>query len=67
MWTQTLDDELICVRDSFNSFNRYAVAVKIDDDTVVGHFPKRYQDTVLYLYREEEVLCELRRSSMNLS
>ena len=56
------------MRDPFNSFSRYAVAVKIDDDIVVGHLPKRYQDsTVLYLYGEEEVLCELRRSSMNLS
>ena len=36
VWTATLDDELICVGNPFNSIDRYAVAVK-NDDTVVGH------------------------------
>ena len=57
VWTPTLDDELICVRDPFNSIDRYAVAVKSDDDSVVRHLPKRYQDSVLYFYGEEEALC----------
>ena len=36
VWTAMLDDELICVRNPFNSIDRYAIAVK-NDDTVVGH------------------------------
>ena len=35
VWTPTLDDELIYVRDPFNSIDRYALVVK--NDTVVGH------------------------------
>ena len=35
-----LDDELICVRDPFNSIDRYAVTVK-NGDTVVEHLPKK--------------------------
>ena len=35
VWTPTLDDELIYVRDPFNSIDRYAFVVK--NNTVVGH------------------------------
>ena len=36
VWTATLNDELIYVRNPFNSIDRYLVAVK-NDDTVVWH------------------------------
>ena len=36
VWTPTLDDELICVRDPFNSIVKFVVTVK-NDDTAVGH------------------------------
>ena len=36
VWTATLDDELICVGNPFNSIDKYVVAVK-NDDIVIGH------------------------------
>ena len=51
VWTTTLDDEFICARNSFNSIDRYEVAVK-NDDTAVGHLPKKISRICsLFLWR----------------
>ena len=45
VWTPTLDDELICVRDPFNSIDRYALVVRFkmilsSGTRGCGHLPK---------------------------
>lgn len=70
LWTPTLDDELICVRDPFNSIDRYAVTVK-NGDTVVGHLPKKISRLCsLFLRRGGSIMSTVtgrRRYSSDLS
>ena len=52
VWTPTLDDECICVTDPLNSMQSLLKMVILLSDT----YQKRYQDSVLYSYGEEEAL-----------
>ena len=68
--TPTLDDELICVRDPFNSIDRCVVAVK-NGDTVVSHMPKKISRLCsLFLRRGGSItstVTERRRYSSDLN
>ena len=70
VWMPVLGEELICLREPFNSVDRYAVCVKKDDD-IVGHLPKKISRICsLFLCRGGNISCIVagsRRYSSDLS
>lgn len=61
-------EELICVREPFNSVDRYTVSVK-KDDTIVRHLPKKISRIcLLFLHRGGNIECVVsgRRSKLEI-
>ena len=57
VWMPVLGEDLICLREPFNSVNRYAVCVK-KDDNIVGHLPKKIlRICSLFLRRGGSINC----------
>ena len=57
VWIPVLGEDLIRLREPFNSVDRYAVCVKKDDD-IIGHLPKKMSRIcLLFLHRGGSINC----------
>ena len=57
VWIPVLGEDLICLREPFNSVDRYAVCVKKDND-IIGHLPRKISRIcLLFLRRGGSISC----------
>ena len=56
IWEAAIGEELQCERETRNTKDRYAVAVK-KDGMVVGHLPKTSPTFVRFFYEEETLFA----------
>ena len=70
VWMPVLREDLICLREPFNSVVKYAVCVKKDND-IIGHLPKKISRICSrFLRRGGSISCTItgrRRYSSDLS
>ena len=57
VWTAAVGEELICERETHNSHDRYAVAVK-RTGVIIGHLPRKLSKLCsLFLRRGGSIIC----------
>lgn len=56
IWEAAIGEELLCERETRNTKDRYAVAVK-KDGTVVGHVPRKISHLCSIFLRRGNIVC----------